>query len=93
MEASFEIIYEKEVVHVDIPSLPNPWGRKIRETIESKLTRNPELYGKPLRRGLSGYRKLRVGDYRVIYGLSRSTVRIVIIDHRSTVYKEVLRRL
>ena len=78
---------------MDIPSLPNPWGRKIRETIESKLTRNPELYGKPLRRGLSGYRKLRVGDYRVIYGLSRSTVRIVIIDHRSTVYKEVLRRL
>jgi len=93
VEASFKIIYEKEVVERDIPALPNPWDQKIKQTIEGRLTRNPALYGKPLRRLLTGYRKLRVGDYRVIYGVGSLTVRILIIDHRSTVYQEVLKRI
>jgi len=43
----------------------------------------PELYGKPLRRSLKGYRKLRVGDYRVIFRIEKHFIKIFVIQHRS----------
>lgn len=67
MEISFSIIYHYLVVRSDIPRLSVLWRRKVQSAIEEKLTTNPDLYGKPLRRSLAGYRKLRVGDYRVIF--------------------------
>ena len=61
--------------------------------VENKLSVQPELYGVPLRRTLKGFRKLRIGDFRVIYQIEKKTIRIVIVGHRSEVYKEVLKRL
>lgn len=40
-------------------------GRQIH-AIETRLIERSDFYGKPLRRSLKGYRKFRLGDYRVV---------------------------
>lgn len=88
----YKIVYHSKVVSNDIPRLSSEWREKIRFVIEQRLTTYPDLYGKPLRRSLKGYRKLRAGDYRVIFKIEKSTVKILIIQHRSFVYEEVEKR-
>lgn len=90
---NFEIIYHPLVVCDDIPRLSAEWKTKIQKAIEERLTAHPETYGKPLRRSLKGYRKLRVGDYRIIFLLKKSTVKIIIIQHRSVVYNRINKRI
>ena len=89
----FTITYHPKVVSDDIPGLPKAWRAKVKTAIEKKLVTHPDLYGKPLRRSLAGYRKLRVGDYRLIFRLTDTTVKVLIIHHRSIVYDVVRRRL
>lgn len=93
MEVSFDIRYHEIVVKEDIPGLPFAWRDKIKRSIENRLATHPEAYGKPLRQSLKGYRKLRVGDYRVIFRIERTTVKIFIIEHRSVVYKIIRQRI
>ena len=93
MEVGFTVRYAKEVVQEDIPSLPKVWRGKIQSDIEQKLTSEPELFGKPLRRSLRGYRRLRVGDYRVVYRIEKRSVLVFAILHRSIVYKEFEKRI
>lgn len=64
---NFKIRYHKEVVHKDIPKLSKGWGVIIQKVIKEKLTTQPEVFGTPLRHSLKGYRKLKVGDYRVVF--------------------------
>ncbi|MBW1756443.1 MAG: type II toxin-antitoxin system RelE/ParE family toxin [Deltaproteobacteria bacterium] len=62
---------------------PNP------PAIETKLTTHPFELGKPLRYSLRGARRLRVGDYRVIYRIEPpDAVLVVKIGHRREVYEE-----
>lgn len=89
----FEVFYHEEVLGVDLPCIDKNWQSKIKQSIEAKLTTGPELYGKPLRRGLKNYRKLRVGDYRIIFRIDGRQVKIFVIQHRSRVYGKVSRRL
>ena len=84
---NFNIEYLEVVVRSDIPALSKPVKNRIKTAIETKLTGYPEKFGKPLRRSLKGYRKLRVGDYRVIFRIAEKTVLIVLIAHRSIVYE------
>ncbi len=88
----FKIIYHPLVVRDDIPKLSAEWKAKIQKTIEERLIINPEVYGKPLRRSLKGFRKLRVGDYRVIFLLEKNLIKIFIIQHRSVVYDQINKR-
>lgn len=88
----FEVVYHQRVVTEDIPKLPQVWREKIKKAIEDKLVTRPEVYGKPLRRSLKGYRKLRVGDYRVIFQIEKDKIKILIIQHRSVVYKSATKR-
>ena len=82
----FAIQYHEAVVKEDIPKLPKINRERIKKAIEEKLTNYPEQFGKPLRRSLKGYRKLRVGDYRVIFRIEKRIVKILIIQHRTIVY-------
>jgi mRNA interferase RelE/StbE len=93
MALSFDVLYHELVVKKDIPSLPSIWREKIKRAVENRLTTQPEIYGKPLRRSLKGYRKLRVGDYRVIFRIERKIVKIFIIQHRSVVYNMIQKRI
>lgn len=88
----YEIVYHPHVVRDDIPKLSSAWKQKIRAAIEQRLATEPDLFGKPLRRSLKGYRKLRVGDYRVVFRIEAQTVKILMIAHRSVVYKQTDKR-
>ena len=83
----FSIRYDKRVQD-DIASLSGTIRKRIKEAVEEKLTTHPELFGKPLRHSLVGFRSLRVGDYRVVYLIEGGKeVFVVLIAHRKDVYK------
>lgn len=88
----FNIFYHT-VVKDDISEISSDWVNKIKIAIENKLSTDPETFGKPLRRSLKNYRKLRVGDYRVVFRVESKSVKIFAILHRSVVYKEVKNRI
>lgn len=89
----FEVTYHHLVVAEDIPKLSSTENNRIRRAIEEKLTTKPEMFGKPLRRSLKGYHKLRVGDYRVICRIEKLKVKIFAIQHRSVVYATMVKRI
>jgi mRNA interferase RelE/StbE len=84
---SYEIIYADKVVKIDVPKISGLYRVRIRQAIEQKLVTEPDLYGKPLRRSLKGYLKLRVGDYRIVFRIERIKVKIFAIAHRKVVYE------
>ena len=90
---NFAISYHEAVLRVDIPKISQSDKERIKKAIEEKLVTQPEVYGKPLRRSLKGYRKLRVGDYRIIFRIDGGTIKIFVIQHRSVVYQKIDRHL
>ncbi len=86
---SYEIRYLSIVVHDDIPSLDVGMKTRIRLAIEQKLTSKPEIFGIPLRQSLKGHRKLRVGNYLVVFRIEKKVVLILAILHRSVIYTNV----
>jgi len=90
---NFEIQYHELVYREDIPKLSKILKQRIKRAIEEKLMAHPEIYGKPLRRSLKGYRKLRVGDYRIIFRITGNIIKIFIIQHRSKVYEMSPKRI
>jgi mRNA interferase RelE/StbE len=91
----YQVLYLPQVRDQDLPTLDPPTRKRIRRAIEQKLTRNPEEFGNPLRGPFASYRKLRVGDYRVVYRVRRKevVVLVVMIGHRREVYLELAKRL
>lgn len=89
----FKIFYHQEVVQNDIPKISSANKLRIKHAIEIKLVLQPEVYGKPLRKSLKSYRSLRVGDYRIVYRIEKMSVKVLLIAHRSIVYKKALKRL
>ncbi|HEY9586224.1 MAG TPA: type II toxin-antitoxin system RelE/ParE family toxin [Candidatus Paceibacterota bacterium] len=87
MKRGNKIVYHPLVVKKDISRLDRPTKKRIQKAIETKLSFQPEIYGEPLRGTLKSYWKLRVGDWRIVYTVVRTEVRILIIAHRSEIYK------
>ncbi len=87
---SYIIEYLQIVVEDDIPRLPKTMRERIRKAIEERLTFDPVGFGKPLRYSLKGHRRLRVGDYRVVYKIepAKNTVTVTAIKHRKDIYEE-----
>lgn len=92
MGMMYTILYHPIVVRKDIPALDNIQKNRIKIAIEQKLVQLPELFGIPLRASLKGHRKLRVGNYRVVFRIEKKTVLILAILHRSEVYQVVQKR-
>ncbi len=88
----FDIQYHAKIAD-DLKGISAPIKKDIRSAIEEKLTTSPEFFGKPLQFSLKGLRSMRVGDYRVIFALSKDVVRVVLIKHRSVAYKDILKRI
>ncbi len=84
---TYEILYADKVSKKDIRKISGQYKIRIKKVIETKLVNEPLLYGKPLRKSLKGYLKLRVGDYRIIFRIENSKVKIFVIAHRNVVYK------
>lgn len=83
----YKIEYLESVVKDDLPSITKPEKLKIKKAIEEKLCNDPVRFGKPLQYSLKGCRRLRVGDYRIIYLIEKDEVLIVKIGHRKEVYR------
>ena len=86
----YRIEYLESVVDEDIPRLPKSVRNLIKRAIEERLSIDPVGLGKPLRYSLKGHRRLRVGDYRIVYRIAQDEqlVTIVVIKHRKDVYDE-----
>lgn len=84
----YRIEYLKSVVDDDIPTLTKALRKQVKTAIEEKLTTHPIEFGTPLRYSLKGARRLRVGDWRVIYRIEPPNVVLVVkIGHRREIYE------
>jgi len=86
----YHIEYLETVIEDDIPLLPKKIKTTIKKAIEERLMTDPIGFGKPLRYSLRGHRRLRVGDYRVVYRIEQAKrmVIVIAIKHRKNVYEE-----
>jgi len=82
-----KIKYHPKVKNEDIPRLSSNIAVRIKNAIRNRLMVNPVKYGFYLRGSLRGYRKLRVGDWRIIYRMVDKEIRIIAISNRKDVYK------
>lgn len=76
----------------DIKTL-SPHIKKLLEcAIEERLTIDPIGFGKPLQHTLKGYRRLRVGDYRIVFRIedATKTVLILALKHRKEIYEKFM---
>ena len=87
---TYKIFYDLGSKKKDYEKIPPAIREIIRKTIEKKLTIDQVNFGKPLRYSLKGYRRLRIGDYRVIYKIDEGRVIVIIvdIDHRKDIYED-----
>ena len=83
----YSIKLAEVVVAEQIPSIPKPHRQQIKRAIEERLTIDPIKFGKPLKYSLFGLRRLRVGDWRIIYRINGDIVEILKIGNRKDVYK------
>ena len=89
----FTIIYHPDVKNIDLPKINRNVRLRIKKAIEERLMTEPAKYGKPLRKSLRGYWKLRVGDYRIVYRIKNKNVFIFGIIHRKEIYKDIDNRI
>ncbi|MDG7052596.1 MAG: type II toxin-antitoxin system RelE/ParE family toxin [Wolbachia endosymbiont of Alcedoecus sp.] len=84
----YTIIFVGKVIREDLPNLPKTIRLRIVKAINERLTVDPINLGELLYYSLKGRRRLRVGNYRVVYRVNQSerTVIVTEIGHRDTIY-------
>jgi len=76
----------KKSVGKDLAGLGKAEARRILDKIEKELPARADSY--PVLKGqFAGLRKLRVGDYRVIFAILGAQVLVLRIGHRREVYE------
>ena len=89
----FTLHYHPAVRFKDLPLIDKRTKERIRKAMEERLQTAPHDYGKPLRKSLKGYWKLRVGDYRVVFKIIGPEVWILGIRHRKSIYMDICDRI
>jgi mRNA interferase RelE/StbE len=89
----YRLRYHPDVRDKDLPKINKNIQKRIKVAIEKRLLVAPDRYSEPLRRTLRGYRKLRVGDYRIVLKLRDNEILILAICHRKDVYEQMERRI
>lgn len=93
---SWAIIYHQDVED-DLESVAPSAARRIMRAIDTKLTTEPLQFGAPLSVNLSGFRKLRIGDYRVVYQVIEAKVIVFVLAvgprRDKEIYKIATRRI
>lgn len=82
---AFNVRYKKSVER-DLKRLDKSEAVKILDKIEDELSKKADTYS-VLKGEFAGLRKLRVGDYRVIYALMENDCLILRVGHRRQIYK------
>jgi len=75
----WQVKIHRLVLKEDFKKLSPKQRQHILAVIKSKLSLAPEVYGKPLSGEFSGYRRLRVEDFRVIYRIVKQQIQVLVI--------------
>lgn len=86
----WEIIYHKDVDE-DLKRVGPAAARRIIKTIDKKLSCDPGKFGAPLSHNLKDFRKLRIGDFRVVYQVVHEKVIIFVLAVGPRRDKEIYR--
>jgi mRNA interferase RelE/StbE len=87
---TWTIIYH-HAVEEDLESIGPSSAKRVVKAIDEKLTRQPMQFGTPLSGGLSSFRKLRVGDFRVVYQVQEKKVLVYVLAVGPRRDKEIYR--
>lgn len=82
----YNINYKKSVAK-DLKRISKAQAKRILNKIDAELVKNPERFPS-LSGPFAGMRKLRVGDYRVIFVIIDQDVLILRIQDRKDVYRK-----
>jgi mRNA interferase RelE/StbE len=82
---SYLIKYHKAVKE-DLSKLDSLSKSRIKRAIETRLSVDPVKFGELLKGNLKGFRKIRVGDYRIVYKVAKEGIFILGIRHRKDIY-------
>jgi mRNA interferase RelE/StbE len=85
------VIYHHEVEE-DLQRVGVSTARRIVRAIDAKLTRSPLDFGSPLAGNLANFRKLRVGDCRVVYQVLKTEVVVYVLAVGPRRDKEIYRK-
>lgn len=88
---SYRVTYEPEAL-ADLDQIPPDIRQRIIAKIDWLAENFEQIKPQPLSNNLSGYFKLRMGDYRVVYEFDDNETIIFIdrIGHRRQIYNEIL---
>jgi mRNA interferase RelE/StbE len=82
---AYSVAYKNSVQH-DLRKLDKDIARNLLDTLERELAAHAHAY--PLLKGeFAGLRKLRIGNYRVIYAILGNEVLVLRIRHRKDAYR------
>ena len=87
---TWRILYH-HAVEEDLESVAPSAARRIVKAINAKLVLSPMDFGMPLSGNLANFRKLRVGDYRVVYQVREKTVVVYVLAVGPRRDKEIYR--
>jgi len=87
---TWRILYH-HLVEEDLESVGPSAARRIVKAIDAKLTRSPMDFGMPLSGNLANFRKLRIGDYRVVYQVREKTIIVYVLAVGPRRDKEIYR--
>ena len=92
---SWAVLYH-HAVEEDLERVAPAMARRVVRAIDEKLTRAPLDFGAPLAGGLTDFRKLRVGDCRVVYQVLQAEVVVYVLAigprRDKEIYKTALKR-
>jgi mRNA interferase RelE/StbE len=75
----------------DLESVGPSGARRTMRKIDAKLTKAPLQFGAPLSGKLSLFRKLRIGDYRIVYEIYDTDVTVFVLAVGPRRDKEIYR--
>lgn len=86
---AYQVLWSPVAVQ-QVSKLPKKIGDRITTKVETYLAMDPNRLGESLLGGFSGFKRYRIGDYRVIYEILNDTIAIHIIrvGHRKDVYED-----
>lgn len=84
-------------VYDDLKRLGNTEAKRVLKAIDERIANGePDKIGKPLNGTLAGFRRLRVGDVRIVYRINGTEIVLVVCvgpRRNDEVYETVTKRL
>ncbi len=86
---AYDVIWHEGSVE-DLKKLDSKTAKKIINKVKNYLTQDPIKLGTHLKGSLKGFRRYRIGEYRIIYAIDHAEKKMIIlnVNHRKKIYKK-----